>query len=361
MIYSIENACKDRRSDNHDLAVFRRIIAAYKKAKVVQAQSSPVYQVSNEWLPIYSRYIGRIMEVLEREDIVALQESYNNFFRDNCSSGLHGNTVDVPQHFSGDSINPAIHELYFNDCLHRFKLWWELTEMNYPISSLECPNIGNPYGYTLDGTFIRVGADYHHYYATIISRLVRSKAHTTVAEIGGGFGGMAYYLMRDNSNLTYVDFDLPENVALTSFYLLSAFPEKKIGLYGEIDFDSEEIETYDALILPSFEMHRIRADSVDLSFNSYSLAEMSKETIENYIGHLNRFTSKFIFHVNHNKVSVVKASDFGISKDKFELVFRSTALWNMSRNKDMDEFEFLYKNKRMSFKMDEGPIPQQNT
>ncbi|MEI8156269.1 MAG: putative sugar O-methyltransferase [Burkholderiales bacterium] len=356
MIFSIEDSCMDRRSDNHDEKTFERIVAAYRKSKAVQMRSASVYQVSNEWLPIYTEHLGRIMDVLARGDLVQLKASYNNFFRDSCSSGLHGYLLDVPQHFAGNDIHPGLRARYFHDVLHRFKLWWELMEMGCPLNDLQSPNIGNPYGYTIDGHFIRAGADYQHYYASIIARLIRGPGHKMVAEIGGGFGGMAYYLMRDNADLTYLDFDLPENVALTSFYLLTAFPDKKIALFGEVELDSDEIQHYDAALMPSFELHKVRDESVDLTFNSYSLAEMSKETIDDYIAHVNRFTSKFVFHVNHTKVSLVKASDFGISKEKFELVFRSTALWNASRNTDVDEFEYLYKNKEMHFTRDSSKI-----
>ena len=352
MIFSIEDGCVNRRNDNNDEKIFERIVTAYGKSKEVQRRSAPVYQVSNEWLPIYAEHLGRIMDVLARGDIVQLKSAYNNFFRDSCSSGLHGFLLDVPQNFVQNDIHPGLRERYFNDLLHRFKLWWELMEMTCPLADLQSPLIGNPYGYTIDGQFIRAGADYQHYYSSIIGRLIRGPGHKTVIEIGGGFGGMAYYLMRDSSDLTYLDFDLPENVALTSFYLLTAFPDKEIALFGEVDMETTDIQRYDAVLMPSFEMHKLRNDSVDLTFNSYSLAELSRETVDDYISHINRFTSKFIFHVNHTKVSLVKSSDFGISKEKFELVFRSTALWNASRNTEVDEFEYLYKNKNMYFKRD---------
>jgi hypothetical protein len=67
---------------------------------------------------------------------------------------------------------------------------------------------------------------------------------------------------------------------------------------------------------------------------------------------MNRFTSKFIFHVNHNKIGTVKASELGVSKDKFELVYRAMALWNLVRDSKMDEFEFLYKRQSMSFSLE---------
>jgi SAM-dependent methyltransferase len=349
VIVSIENGFANRVGDQTDTLIFERIIAAYNKAKVTQLAASEVYQVGNEWLPIYERHMGEVMEALSGENVPGLKRIYDNFFREPCSVGLHGMPVDMFQHYFSGNITAEYLQYYLNDSLHRIRLWLETMGKTCPVTALETPNVGNPYGYFIDGTFIRAGTDYQHYYATVIERLIRGSEHKTVLELGAGFGGMAYYLMANSADLTYIDIDLPENVALASFYLLSAFPDKNIALYGEIDLQRDDVNDYDAVLLPNFALPMLKTDSVDLVFNSYSLAEMSRETIETYIAQFNRIASKFIFHVNHNRVSVVKADEFAIDTEKFELLFRAPALWNMARNKEMDEFEYLYKNKRMVF------------
>ena len=78
-------------------------------------------------------------------------------------------------------------------------------------------------------------------------------------------------------------------------------------------------------------------------FNSYSLAEMSKETIDLYIQQIMRICKDYILHVNHNKKSKVNADNFGINEKYFSLFYKSPALWNYGRNIKMDEFEYLYK------------------
>jgi putative sugar O-methyltransferase len=350
MIFSIQNACKNRSGPTLDDASFDRIITAYQKAKSIQIQAPEIYKVGNEWAPIYEKHMDKAINVLLKGDKTELRHIYNNFFRESCSSGLHGMLLEVENHFANDEINPAIAETYFNDSIHRLNLWQELTEGRSGIASLVSPDVGNPYGYFLDGIFIRAGSDYQHYYSTVINRLISNpNEKQVVAEIGGGYGGMAYFLLRDNSNICYIDFDLPENVALTSFYLLSAFPEKRIALFGEIDLDTDDIKSYDAVLLPNFQLGKLSENSVDLTFNSYSLAEMSRETINGYLAFVNGFTKKFFFHVNHTKNILVKSHEFNIDRNKFELLYRAPALWNMARNKNMDEFEHLYKRAGMTF------------
>ena len=153
---------------------------------------------------------------------------------------------------------------------------------------------------------------------------------------------MAYYLLRDNPDLTYIDFDLPENMALTAYYLLNAFPEKKALLYGEADLTPDCIANNDMVIMPNFELDKMSTGSVDLAFNSYSLAEMSPETIAHYVASISRITKKYFFHVNHTRHSLVTADEFGIDPKQFRMIYKLPALWNAGVNMDMDEHEYLY-------------------
>lgn len=347
----VDQGFAPRKNDINDEALFQRIIDSYNRAKTVQAKSEDIYQVSNEWLPIYQSHMQEITEALMSRSVSKVSAIYNNYFREPCSVGLHGLPIDMAAHFFSGKIRTGDKKLFLNDFIHRYEVWKSTIGRSCENSALQSPDIGNPYGYFVEGQFIKVGADYLHYYATIISRLIRGRGRKVVMELGGGYGGMAYYLIRDNADVTYVDFDLPENLALTAFHLLSAFPDKKIALYGEIDLASANLEQYDIVLMPNFEISKIGSDGVDLAFNSYSLAEMSRETIDTYIYHFNRAAKKFIYHVNHTRDSLVSADEFKIDLNKFELAYRAPALWNMARNIDMDEFEYLYKNKKMSFEL----------
>ena len=330
ILQSVEDGFAQKRNDVQDPLIFERIIRSYNKAKAVQFDSPGFYQVSNEWLPIFEVYLGEVMATLKNGNVDRLKSIYNNFFRDPCSVGLHGLPLDMFKCFFSGHISDRHKKLFLTDVLYRHRLWKNLVGPSFGIESLESPLRGNPYGYYIGRTFIKAGSEYQHYYAILIEKLVRGDCHKTVVELGAGYGGMAYYLVRDNSDLTYIDFDLPENVALTAFYLLTCFPDKKIALFGEMDLSQDKVEDYDLILMPNFEIHKVKDQSVDLTFNSYSLAEMSKETIENYIHHFNRFTNKFIFHVNHNRNSVVRADEFSIDLDKFDLIVRAPALWNLA-------------------------------
>lgn len=339
----IYKAFSDRKIQGNDQEILNRIIKAYNLAKEKQETAQSVYQVSNEWVPIYNNHMGNIMNVLQKGNIDELQKIYDNFWRDPCSTGLHGLSSSMQKNFFGKKISNKNKKLFLSDFFHRYHLWKDLLGYKYSIKDLEAPIIGNPYGLELDGAFVKAGSDCFHYYATGINRMLSAKnKKTTILELGGGFGGMAYYLCRDNRNCTYIDLDLPENTALASFHLLKAFPEKRIVLYGEAEINKEIIENNDILMLPCFAVEEIPDLSADLFFNSYSLAEMEPSAISNYLVQMKRITKRFFYHVNHINNCVLSADKFDIDADKFSLIYRIPALWNLAQNINMDEYEFLY-------------------
>jgi hypothetical protein len=153
---------------------------------------------------------------------------------------------------------------------------------------------------------------------------------------------MAYYLIRNNPKITYVDFDLPENLALTAYYLLRALPDVKVALYGEEELTTSTLENHRIVLMPNFEISKLPANSATAVFNSYSLAEMSAEAIEEYIKQMTRISRKYFLHVNHTARSLVSADNFGIEGYGYQLLHRKPALWNQGRELVVDEYEYLF-------------------
>jgi len=326
-----------------DLGILKRIIAAYKKAKIAQKSTGEAFNVSNEWLSIYERNLGPVMNALLTENVAELRRMYQNFFRDPCSTGLAGLPIDIPNLLSGGAIKQKYREYILCDVLHRYDLWKRRTGNKYAAAVLSAPIVGNPYGYTMDGVFIRAGGDYHHYYAHAIADLAGSSETQLVVELAGGFGGLAYYLVRNNPQLTYVDFDLPEATALASYYLMRSLPNVAIHLYGEVELAAEVLATPGIVMMPSFEIMKMPSKSAAVSFNSYSLAEMSPATIHVLLDQITRITSGYFLHVNHNRNAVLSADKFGVEERGFKLICRELAGWTLGINPRSDEYEYLYK------------------
>lgn len=329
------------------LEVAQRIIDAYQLANEEQASKSEVYRVSNEWIPIFRKPLQPLLNVLEKRDAVGLRDLLDNFFRSPISVGLIGLPVDMSTTFFGMTRPSRFRKKQLMiDQLYRFRLLQRLIPNIHP-SDLHLEDFGNPYGMYVNDTFIRTGADYQYYYANQVNHLLGEfDLPTVVVELGGGIGGFAAFLQKARpSNLTYINLDLPEILCISAYQLLNLFPEKKSVLYGEInDLSTKALSAYDLALLPCFAIESLNTDTVDVAFNSYSLAEMDSPTIENYAKQFSRICRGNILHVNHVRNSLVSANDFPFDNTKFTLKNRIRAEWNIGRDLSCDEYEFIYEN-----------------
>jgi hypothetical protein len=341
MILDISNSFISRPSEGADNLNIQRIANAYQNWKSIQIECRPEYHVSREWLPIYSKFMGKISQALLAGDIPKLKNMYGNFFRDPLSTGLHGMHFDMTEKYmvpgkTSNQIDLQAYAKFVTQYANNFLLNCK----DVPVKALERPPVGNPYGYLLDNVEIFPCAEYHFYYSRKIGTLLRAIESPVVMELGGGFGGMAYYLLRDYPNIQYIAIDLPENACLQAYYLMSYFPNLKIRLFGEeINGDPAD---YDILIMPNFAIEKLPVNSVNLSFNSYSLAEMSFEAVNNYINLICQITKDFILHLNHVYWEV-SSDNFPIDFNKFQLLFRNPTMWGKDPGHySLDHHEFLY-------------------
>jgi putative sugar O-methyltransferase len=348
MKLTINQAFLDRPENiSNDDKLLQRISKSYRYAKSEQLKAKSCYQVGNEWLPIYEKYMGSIIQALTHQDMPELKRQYRNFFREQLSTGLHGLHFEMVEKYMTPSrgIAKADLETYVNCIMHNFNMFLKGSPQ-FDISRLVRKSIGNPYGFEVDNNFIDFGSEYQYHYSRQIKNLLIGTQNPVVLELGGGYGGMAYYLLRDFPQATYIGYDLPENAALQAYYLLSAFPEKNIILSGEVDLLGLNTQNVDAMILSNFEMETLQENSVDYSFNSYSLAEMEFDAIENYLKIICKSTRKYINHLNHSVFAKLSADDFPIDLKKFELIFRFPMMWGKfsGRNPTIDEHEYIYRN-----------------
>lgn len=341
---NIEYFFKSNPSNFFNHAILNQIIGYYEIALKTQKVSGYKYQVGNEWLPIYENQMVNLKKILDEKNIEELSRVYNNFFRERFSSGLHGDSGydRFKKRFLNGKISLIDRNLYVKQCLYTFNLWKKLLS-SYDLNQLLPNRIGNEYLFKFDGKIINPNYFKNHYYAHQSYKLIEGISGIKyIFELGGGYGNYAYFLNL-NKNIKYLGCDLPENLSLSYFYLSSLMPNKKIKLISNLKKHKLDFKNYDIILISNYDIENLPENLFDLSFNSYSLAEMHKEAIENYIDHISRISSKFIYHVNHTKYAVNSADNFPISKKKFILQSKTESLWNKYTNKFSDEYEFIYK------------------
>ena len=285
-----------------DTELLKRICLAYSKAIERQQSAPKAYQPTDWWQQVRKQSLGPVIQALLTQDIPALRAMYRNFFRNSCSTGLLGAPFGMAKAYFGGDIKDLHRRFYLSHALYRYDYWKQQTEGRFPLRDLYGPGIGNPFGVKIDGTHIHVGAEYSHYCAHRIDSMLPAGA-ATVAEIGGVYGSMAYYLLRDRAELTYIDFDVPESVALSSYYLLKAFPNLEFLLYGEEELTSKAIAHFDVVLMPAFELSKMPHASIDVSFSSHAISDLSFVALETYLNNIDRMTRDSFFCIGKKQAS----------------------------------------------------------
>ena len=159
-------------------------------------------QPSGNWEWIFENKKQGFVEALQEGDADRVEELLSSFFRNEASYGIvsYSALQDKGEAYSAILRDAAV----FRDlCGSDF-------------SVLGIPEVGAPWGVEIEGTLVLPDASRHYYHA---DRLRALGAEGAVMEIGGGYGGVFWYLWTGGARpQSYVNCDLVE--ALVVFYLL---------------------------------------------------------------------------------------------------------------------------------------------
>lgn len=244
---------------------------------------------------------------------------------------------------------PEAHERFSRNVCRNYLIWREVYGSDP--EALQMPLIGNPWGYMIDGRMIAPKATRHHACAMNAKNLASDRQHPVLCEIGGGFGGAAYYYIRDNHDSTYIDIDLPESLLLSAYYILCAFPQKKVFLFGEADSSVlNDLSSYSAVFLPPDGFDALADDSVDVLINTFSFSEMPMPVLERYFSLCDRKVSGYIWHNNMDRAGVVNrgyeripSKQFPVNPNVWKLLLRHIDLFHGAAG---DYMEYLYERRR---------------
>lgn len=328
-------------ASDDDTAILERICSAYIRATQRESHSRAVYRPTSWWQSVRQASLAPAERALASGNIAALRAMYQNFFRDSCSGGLVGVPYKMTKDYSGAAAEDSYLRYFLSDALHRIDYWRELSSNRFELEDLAGPEIGNPFGVMIDGTLVRTGTEYQHYCAhRICARL--SSPGASVMEIGGGFGGMAYYLLRDRPATTYIDCDVPESIALASYYLLLAFPQLKFSLFGEAEQGMSQGPAPGVVLLPAFELSKIPAKSVDLTFSSHTMSSLSRDAAMEYLKQIVRITRYAFLHIGRGPENTRLQKLIRDEFSSLKLVEKLRLEWNSQKFRNAQEEECLY-------------------
>lgn len=238
----------------------------------------------------------------------------------------------------------------------QLKLWKWFYGDRKPISCLSYPSYGNQSGAYINNVFVGIGSFFNEIYGSLLSELISAVKRPVIADLGVGYGRLAFFTLRAIKDFTFIDFDLPETLCLAAYYLMKVYPDKKTLLYGEANYSPAIHGKYDLIFMPSYEICKIGSSTVDLFINKNSLGEMTKDAANNYIRYITQAT-KYFFHMNHDITpNSYSDGDFGmlsheypVPSDQFTLLFRYPDIGQLLRQGWVDFrediFMYLYERK----------------
>ena len=344
--YSLQNV-KDgfasRLEDpGHDAALLERICCAYIHGAEQERLAKPAYQPTAWWKTVRNTSLEPVRRALMAGDTKSLRVLYQNFYRDPCSAGLVGVPFGMLKAFQGKSAKEAYQRFFLSDVLHRIDYWKSQTGNRYELRDLANPNVGNPFGVQIGGDFVSIGAEYHHYCAHRIGSLLPPDGASLI-EIGGGYGSMAYYLLRNRPALRYADFDVPESIALASYYLLKACPRLRFLLSGEEELTPESQNKFDVILMPLFELGRFPAKSADLAFSSHAMSNLSTQAMAVYLNEIVRTTRQFFLYVGDSAAGASFPKQMDMKYGSLTLLDERALKWSSMSFVRAKEVELLYR------------------
>jgi len=332
-----------------DRALVERIFNAFKKASRMQEQADSNYQPSSTWRNVLRMAYAELTESLAEDDLDRFHYFLANFAAWNEGTGIEESRL-IRQSADDRSKRRHLQQKVFAPLIQ----WWLKLESNgRDLSALTIPRHGNMGGMWVNGHLVSPGSVFSEINARLLASFVQTD-RPIIGELGGGFGRLFYFLSRHLKEFCYLGFDLPETLCCASYYLIKAFPEKRFLLYGEQDWDSNSLQQFDFLLLPSFEISKLPDNRVDLFINENSLGEVEASACRNYVKEICRSANAF-WHRNHescrfefegNATSLVNR-EYPIPMDKFEAPVRYCDAGPLVRadrlNRDSDMVWYYYR------------------
>tara|TARA_B100000780_G_C21092515_1_gene440357 strand:+ start:223 stop:1395 length:1173 start_codon:yes stop_codon:yes gene_type:complete len=333
-----------------DLELGNRIFKSFKLMKEAQKNSNKIYKPSSLWQNHLDNDFDVMSKSLKTNDIDKFCFFLANFGNWKKYLGIE-NQNKIRKYNSNIILRSFLKKKIFEKQL---KIWHFFLNNKNHISELNLPKFGNQIGAEIDGNFLVEGSFFNHFYADLLSNFIQDKDRPIIADLGAGYGKLAYYILKNKNKFCFIDFDLPETLCLASYYLIKIWPEKKSFLYGENNFTNNILKEYDLIFLPNFEIEKIQSNTIDLFINKNSLGEMKPETSKEFIKNICNISNIF-FHMNHesfrNKFEDGSNSlineEYPVTKD-FKLMFRHPDFGhiinqNLYLDSESDIFAYLYK------------------
>lgn len=167
------------------------------------------------------------------------------------------------------------------------------------LDRIEEPLIGNPFIVRYKNKFVSQDLcnSVHEFYS--ITENINSQKHIKVAEIGAGYGRLAYVFLQALPKISYCIIDIPPALFISQEYLSKVFPKEKIFFFRPFSSFEEIKKEFEAARIRFIMAHQIKYlpdKYFNLMISISTLHEMTRKQISNYINEINRLTDGYFYN-----------------------------------------------------------------
>lgn len=171
-------------------------------------------------------------------------------------------------------------------------------------------SIGNPSKFRIDGINLSPSNTRYIYHSLLIKSKIKNwfeKSNIKIIEIGGGYGGLSFYIKNilSDYNIDYTIIDLPNAGLLQTKYLTD--------------------QCIDCNIKSCFDLKELEKTNYDLVISNYCLSEISDENRNLYFEYLIKNCSKEFYAWNTSNFSPLNTDNYIIEDER--PVTRSNGLY----------------------------------
>lgn len=306
--------CGSRPAGKELTTIVERIAESYRAMKRDQVGLPPAWLPSGEWA-------------------IAVEE--RSALYDNLSKGQLETAATILSGFWRNELGPIVKEYatyaaltagdreasrrFLHNVVRNWLVWRALT--GEPTSALATPPVGDPWGCMIEDTVVAPKACRYHLLAHELAGMTGSLPAPVVAEIGGGYGGLAEFFLRSHPQATWLDYDLPETAVIAAFFHLGSRGGDQVILYGEAPTPvrRDMIRPGHTYILPNYALRALAPLSVDATVNMFSLSEVGPEPLSAYLARIQAITAGWFVHHNMDRNGVVQRGHERIPASSFVL------------------------------------------
>ena len=306
---------------DRDIALCERLITAYKRID----RTSEI-RPDGVWSTIIDRHFERLNTLLEREDAAQLARILASMFREDFVYGIASGAL--VGRGATRFISARVESLKCLDGLVSLSEYLgtvrtENAEQGLVAQAFEAtpaelvrrvegeagiaigfPRVGAPYGLMLGDSLVTLESPEHLYVALRINAEIAnrlpSERSPAIVEIGAGFGGTAYWLLKLRALAVagYTIIDLPLMNVIQGYFLAQAFGHDHVSLYGEPEPPRGE-RSAPIRILPTTAIESFANRTVDVLINENSIPEMPLSAVEGYVSWAGAAVRGFFYSYNH--------------------------------------------------------------